>query len=488
MARQRRENPSTGKASGGGSFNFLTDQRVSALTPYNSLKGDSTAQTSFAYASVNVFQKYVSAGYSKFGAGNTAAEGVWYNDDVDLPVATQLFQKIRNNVRGRIPYDIDDVQCYLASVGNIIARYTHLLSHLDQLNEDHGHLGEVNQALEALNPQMFGTAAGGTTNNDSYVTSLAESRAMLELVQRSVGHLSFSPVLQSEIQEIYKYHRSDDKPDAPLLGFVPVQACGWSSTGSNIITRPAIPALLWRHVQEFLERSDMIKISADLETTFGGGWALNLPMSVGKATFNADWLDIWGNSGWVFDDGNTTDPNDSMVPNASNAAESARYMIPYQFISPPSAMKVRNLAWGRGDTIGEIRGYHLANYWDVTFGTEDLDHSNHGTFAYAYYANDPTGTAAPSRFEVDTRIVWPATLWTKIADFEPEVRQLQREAMFARGALGWARVAQAVNSTTLEDQYEGISQLTPYMGEKHYIEPFTLQKQALDLYLDAYQL
>ena len=467
---------------GGGDLNFLTDHRVRSVSPYLSLVGDSTAQNVFQYVGINAFVKEVGTGVAYPRSGNTAPFGVWYNIDVDSVLAAEMFAKIRNKVRGTIPYGPSDVQAYNAAVAKTIAMYTYIRSTLDQLDAEQDELGEVNSAMEALNSLMF-----YFVSTTAYSSSLAESNSLMGLIRGAFDVVNFPPMWREEIQRIYQWHRVDMMPDSPLCAFKPVQTHGWSTASAAVLTSMASPTYLWSAVRRFTQDPIMMKISADIETAFGEGWAVNLPESIGKAGFDLGWTDLWAQSGWIFDDANVTDPNDSMVPNGSNAGEDKRYMLPYNLAGGPTELLVKNMAWGFGDQVEEIRGLHLANYFDPD-NKGDIDWSTKATHAYAYFSDNPIrGGASPGVGTVDVRVGLPGTPYAQ-TEYTAMVEELMRNSMFTRGYLGWTRTIQAVNSTQTDDQFEGVTQMDVYVGKKFYVEPFALQTSALNGYLSMFGL
>ena len=289
-------------------------------------------------------------------------------------------------------------------------------------------------------------------------------------------------------------------------GFMPASGSGAAHLLDGVESDvPLIPTIreLWAQAQAFRSSPFMQKISADLQSGPGMG-TISLSRVMSGEPFSLMWMDLWYNNGFIHDDANLYNPNDSMVPNAASSDEGRRYTLPFDFLTTPSDMLLSDMAWGLGNEYSGIRGWHLANvrpnvFPDFEGAGDSIDASDHALPVLGF--TSPTTLDAPSITRVDARIaIGPGALagdigteltaqliaaiggddWriseSRIAD------HIAQGAIVANGALGWRRVFQFTNSAATNDEFEGFMPEAPQVGRRYYADPFTIQSHAYDRY------
>ena len=497
---------------------FFPEMYTRQQSYYNDTIGDSTAQAAVLMARPNAYMSLVNGGAVRKLARDASDEpyGIWYHSEVDTVVAGELFQRLDLNVRRRILYRESDVLVYLVELASMVAKYVSVVSWYSHLSSNVGTLGDLHDAIPALTKQMVDPVNSRLTylsvdGDDPPSSVISESTQWIEMVATTLETFAFPSEWLAEIVEVYQMHRLGPFEDSPVGGFMPNSGSGAAhllpaiSGGKNII--PTIREL-WAQVQAFRATQYMQKISADLQSGPGMG-TLSLSREMNGEPFSLPWMDLWYNNGFIHDDANTLNTNDSLIPNASRSDEGKRYTLPFDFLVAPTDMFLTNAAWGLGDEYSGIRGYHLANLAPNVFpnygeDSDDIDASANALGVLGFTAGDPTATPAVRR--VDSRIALGygaltaaglRTLSDIIASsqnalsnlvgqenrlIEVAMDGLMEGMMFVNGALGWKRVLQGTNSALTDDFFEGFVPEHPQVGRRYYADPFTIQSHAYDRY------
>ena len=474
---------------------FIPEMYTRHQSYYVDSVGDATAQSVMMLSRPNIYLKLTNGGFIDpvQAAGQKPTNFcVWYHSEIDSDVHSELFQRLDMTVRRRIIYDETKVSQYLVSMANMIAKYYSIVSLFTSHTSNVGTLGDLHDALPGFLQQMIDPVTADTSyfisSSNPLSSIITETKAWIDMVAENIEMFAFPPLWQAEIAEVYSAHRIGPFEDSPIGCFVPNVAGGSAplvGSGKPLNLLNILPTIRSLRQQIVQLRSDTfhLKISADLQS--GPGMPrVSLPRAVPISGFSMNWFDLWTNNGWLHDDANTLNPNDSIVPNASSNDEGKRYTLPFDFVTTPSDMLMSNLTFGLGDQMSGVRGFHLSNIHipDTAKNPntgEELDASNQALHALVWAGDDPS--ASGGVYRADARIDFGGVA-ADAAAAGTKAKQIARGTMLANGTLGWARVYQMTNATTTGDQYEGFHQEQPVVGRRFYADPFTIQANVYDRY------
>jgi hypothetical protein len=496
---------------------FFPEMYTRQKSYYRDSLGDSTAQSLAVMARPNAYMALVNGGYVESlgqGPGNNRrdSEALWYHSEIDVPVASELFMRLDANVRRRILYNENDVLIYLTSLAGMIAKYTAIVSWYSHLSSNVGTLGDFHIAMPEFMAAMIDPPSSDTdyiqASSKPKTSIISESNQWIEMVATAMETFAFPSMWQSEITELFSMHRLGPFDDSPVGGYMPSSNSG-SAAIDNIGAAGTIPTIreLWSQIRNFQTHPFMTKISADMQSGLGMS-NISLSRVMSGETFTLPWMDLWHNSGWIHDDRNIINPNDSVIPNAASSDEGKRYTLPFDFLTTPTDMLLANMVWGLGNEYSGIRSWFLSNVKpgvkpNYTANSDAINASKDALPVLAFTAGNTKDDASITR--VDGNIGFGAgayvsadnngSTWSDLAsaigaltkgDLEGSVttvaEYIAKGAMYTNGSLGWKRTLQFVNSVFTDDEMEGFVQESPIVGRRYYADPFAIQAHAYDRY------
>ena len=489
---------------------FFPEMYTRFKSYYDDEEGDSTAQSLAVKHRPNGYMQLVNGGTinSLAPTGTRGDDGiytphadnldaVWFYEEVEDVLSDQLFTELQHQVRRRIVYSSEHVRIYMIALAHLIADYTALRSWFDQLLRTIGTLGEIQDMVPDFFVNMFNRFDGGTTDRELSTTLrdssiITETKAWFEMIESTISMFAFPEAWQKDIEWVYTVHRLGPFDDSPIAGFVPYQRDNFTED-TDLADRTKStggPVSIWQKLQLFSKVNFNKKISADLMNAMG--WSgINLTTSYGEPAWDNAWYDLWTQNGFLHDDRNVT-PNDSIVPNASDAKEGKRYSIPYDFSGLPTDLFLTNACWGLGDQLDGVRGRHLANIVNVKDRDGDLDASNQALACYGFVGKDHDSDPKPRivsqslALSPGAALASPKTLLDAFNATKSLAESIALGARYSNGNLGWRRVFQVVNSTATDDSLEGFTMEQPIVGRRFYAEPFNIQMHALNRYRELW--
>ena len=329
----------------------------------------------------------------------------WYHTNLENRIWAEILLRMRANVRGTFRHSITDVREYYVSVANILAKYYAITSWLSIVEKDWSPLSEVNQGVRALYPYPFGRdlAEGEMGDENAAHFRLNELKAQFSQLDRTLSSLFFPPMWKEIIKRVYTVKKLGPKADDPIGGYMPMDLPAVCSRANDpdgehirkLVQSPASFNTLQADVDLIIFNSNLMKFIADTATTFGDAWNLSVGDGWNCGEMDAQWLETWRNGAYVSWLPEAATFTGRIVPNARDDDESKRYMLSYEFETPPDAFNVVTMPFGLGNEFSDIRGRHLLNCHPLML-------ANEGTAAYGsthpkagiwFYGGDPDARA-----------------------------------------------------------------------------------------------
>jgi hypothetical protein len=324
--------------------------------------------------------------------------------------------------------------------------------------------------------------------------------AVLKRIRALMRGVSFSPELQKEIEWFLQWRRATADADAPVVAYAMSHPVDKSLTDKYDVSKGDIldVRVLADVVEKFTDNIHWMRISADLETTFGDGFKVNLSENgEGVASYDSEWSSHWQNSGILHesmmadkdDEAEAiTSSRDMVYPSFYPYDGSQAQYIPMWFESAPTARVVANLVCHTGVNEGPDEMSNLANLNCFWLGNiyEDWDSAGGGSpddaMNLMYYGKDleadPQASAAANKlqwrsFPDITKIHGVAT--DTVTSFGALVYS---QVMAERFALGNKCILQ-VQSAAANAGFEGIMPFARPRGTMYFADAFHLSNDNL---------
>ena len=327
------------------------------------IDGEQNIQAALGYAEPNMAVKVVRPGAFEFTipttdveiTEQTASANAWYSEEVTDAVTSKAFTKLLQNTRYKLQFTEKDLKAYWLLVARVYCMY--ITSRVALTLATQGQVGTLGELPQAI--RNFFTDIGEGSDK------LFELQTLEPLMR---DNFVLPPRLQTDIRDLFTAKRLGSEDDAPVGMYACAGAAVDANSGAESLFKvPARTTILSQSIDKLLKWPRGRNITVALLNVYGDSWRLNTVESAPIVPYDASWMNLWENSGRVYD-APATGGSDTVVPNFGNDDKSKRTRLPVNLTAQVDERFVRYFHHGYGKKWEDAAAFALSNFTQTREG------------------------------------------------------------------------------------------------------------------------